>query len=90
MCDNFERYNPNESDPLNRLNSTSNLVYQYNTPFAEDCKICLSIIPPAGMIYVQRECKDFVIGFLHTYGLAWTEDTNKLNNPDGGPRHPAL
>ena len=42
------------------------------------------------MVYVQRERKDVVIGFLHTYGLSWDEDANRLNNPDADQRHPGL
>ena len=66
------------------------MASQYNTPIGEERKIFFSIIPPACMVYVQRECKDVVIGFLHTYGIAWTDATEKLNNPDSDPRHPFL
>ena len=51
-----------------------------NSPVSQDCAVCMSIIPVSGVAYVQNECRDVLVGFLHTYGLKWDEYTARLNS----------
>ena len=55
---------------------------RHSSPVSADSAVCLSIVPASGMIYIQNECRDVIVGFLHTYGLSWTEETTKLNLVD--------
>ena len=40
----------------------------------------MSVVPFSGMVYAKNECADIVVGFLHTYGIAWAEDTARLKS----------
>ena len=39
----------------------------------------MSVVPFSGMVYAKNECADIVVGFLHTYGIAWAEDTARMD-----------
>ena len=54
--------------------------------FDDARKLCLSIIPVSGIPFIQKECNDVIIGFLHTYGIDWSSDTHKLNNHEADTR----
>ena len=46
----------------------------------------MSVVPASGMVYVQNECRGAIVGFLHTYGLAWAEDTARMNTGEVGAK----